>query len=96
MAGFDLDTQRVASAHGLKIECGHVTFTADSATLEVPTTMNTVFSAFGVIETDTTDGNHSLVCSQDRSVSSAGAVTFRRHAQYLGDAPVMDYFIFGW
>lgn len=94
--GFDLDTQRTGAAHGLKIECGHVTFTADATTLEVPTTLSTVFMGFGIIKTDTTDGNHSLVCSCDNSVSTAGAVTFRRHAQYFGDAPVMNYILIGW
>lgn len=96
MAGFDLDTQRSFSMHGLKGECGRITFTADSATVEVPTALNTIFMGLGVMETDTTDGNHSLVCSQDRTISTAGAVTFTRHSPYIGDAPVMSYILLGW
>lgn len=96
MAGFDLDTQRSFAMHGMKGECGHVAFTADTYTLAVPTAMNTVFMAFGIIETDTTDGNHSLVCTASRTVAAAGTITFTRHCQYNGDAPVMSYVIFGW
>ncbi|MGI6140065.1 MAG: hypothetical protein ACOYI9_13690 [Candidatus Hydrogenedentales bacterium] len=95
MAGFDLAVQRSGAAHGLRIDCGHVDFTANSSTVEVPCTLNTVFMGFGVIKTDNTE-NHSLICSCDNSVSDAGAVTFTRHGPYLGDTPTMNYILIGW
>lgn len=96
MSGFDLDTQRTGAAHGLKLEVGHVTFSADTRTVEVPTTLNTVFMGIGVCEIDTTGGTNSLICNTDRTVSSAGAVTFQRNGPYIGDTPVMDYILVGW
>ena len=97
MSGFDLDTQRSAQMHGLKYECGYVTFTAGSATLEVPTGLTTVFSGGATIKKPTTHNRtFGSVAVFDNQCSSAGSVTLRRVAQYLGDAPTYNYWLMGW
>lgn len=95
--GFNLDTQRSAQMHGLKFECGAVTFTAGSVTLEVPTGLNTVFAGGASIKKATTHNRtYGVVGVFDNAVSTAGAVTLTRIAQYLADAPTYNYWLMGW
>ncbi|MHC4061879.1 MAG: hypothetical protein ACYSR6_09775 [Planctomycetota bacterium] len=97
MSGFSLDTQRFATMHGLKFECGHVTFAADSATLEVPTGLNTVFAGGASLKKSTSDAiTHGSVGVFDNEVSTAGAVTLTRITPYLADAPTYNYWLMGW
>lgn len=97
MSGFDLDTQRSAQMHGLKYECGAVTFATTSATLEVPTGLNTIFAGGASIKKSTTHNKtYGVVGVFDNQVSSAGAVTLTRIAQYLGDTPTYNYWLMGW
>lgn len=97
MSGFDLDTQRFATMHGLKYECGNVTFSSGSATKEVPTGLHTVFSGGATLKKSTSNElTHSVVAACDNEVSSAGAVTFTRIGPYIEDAPSFNYWLMGW
>ena len=86
--------QRHFEPHGIKGECGHVSFSPNSDTVRVPVGFRTVFSAVGTL-----DGRipvlQQAACTCDRKVVD-GKVTFRRHGAYLGDAPTMNFIIYGW
>lgn len=97
MSGFDLDTQRSAQMHGLKFEVGAVTFATTSATLEVPTGLNTIFAGGASIKKSTSNElTYGVVGVFDNEVSTAGAVTLTRITPYLTDTPTYNYWLAGW
>ena len=85
--------QREFQAHGIKGETGHITFSPNSQTVQVPVGFKTCFMGMGQMATG--DSLYSLICTCDNKVID-GKVTFTRHGSYFGDSPVMNYIIFGW
>lgn len=89
-----IGAQRQFEAHGIKGECGHISFSPNSDTVEVPVGIRTIFSAIGAL-----DGALPIMgqvtCTCDRKVVD-GKLTFKRHGGYICDAPTMNYQILGW
>lgn len=85
--------QRSFTAHGIKGECGHITFEPLSATVLVPTALKTIFMGMGQMQTG--EQLNQLICTCSNEIVN-GKVEFKRHGSYLSDAPTMNYILFGW
>ena len=88
-----IGVQRSFNAHGIKGECGHVTFDAGSPIVLVPTALKTIFMGMGQMQTG--EQLSQLICTCSNKVVD-GKVEFKRHGGYLGDAPTLNYILFGW
>ncbi len=98
MAGFDYNNQRHVSVGGANIEFGTATFVADTATVDIPTLFSRVIGGVGSVrpgtsETGTLTHSHMIFC--DRTITN-GQVTWHRKGDYIGDAPVIDYIMWGY
>jgi len=89
----ETSVQREFTAHGIKGECGHITFEPYSPTVRVPTSLKTVFMGLGQMATGSQ--LNQLIATCDNKVKD-GKVTFTRHGGYIGDAPVLNFMMFGW
>jgi len=88
-----MDAQRCFAAHGIKGECGHITFPADCASIEVPVAVKTVFMGMGIAVTPNT--LEAAICSCSNEVKN-GKVVFRKHGPHLNDEATLNYQIYGW
>jgi len=99
MAGFDLATQRSGTITGFgRIEGGIIDFSASSATVDVPTRLNTLLLGFGIADSTQSAGGgvpHTLIATAGGDVSSA-AVTLKRQGPYIDADARFHYVLFGY
>jgi len=94
--GFDIEAQQsFIVPGGGRGEAGYADCSSGSTTVEVPTRLLSCYFGLGVVDTDTTDGNNTLIFTTDCSVSSS-AITFKRAGPNFNEDVRFRYIVFGW